>query len=180
MLKLGRMQLLKLEKGQDIKVNYHAWKYYVCLGTFLMVTFSQYFNIHLQSQSPQGREDYIEGVIPTQFDGVWNKSGGWLKCFKDRDLMFLRTCSLQENESSTFWKLTLKCPENVTGYFHYYNYVQARWSVMSHLCLPWARLGKEGCCGGASLSNSAVHSGGSRVTYLLHPVTLSYRLWCSD
>ena len=87
---------------------------------------------------------------------------------------------LQENESSTFWKLTLKCPENVIGYFHYYNYVQARWCVMSHLCLPWARLGKEGCWGGASLSNSAVHSGGSRVTYLLHPVTLSYRLWCSD
>ena len=86
-LELGRIQLLSLEKGQDIKVNHHAWRHYICLGTFLMITFFQYFNIHLQSQSPQSGKHYIERVIPTQFDGVWSKSGRWLKCFKDRDVL---------------------------------------------------------------------------------------------
>lgn len=42
------------------------------------------------------------------------------------------------------------------------------------LCvLPWAGLAGGGCPERSCMSDSAVHSGGSRVTYLLHPVTLS-------
>lgn len=58
--------------------------------------------------------------------------------------------------------------------FHYYKCAQEIWCVMSPVCLSWAGLGGGTCWGRAALSGSAVHSCGSRNTFFLHSVTLSW------